>query len=258
MAITLDSISKGKALKAPRIVLLGVEKVGKSTLASQAPAPIFLPIKGEEGTDAIDVPKFPTARSYDEVVEMLGALYQGDHEYSTVVIDSMSTLEPLIWDKTSREGGVTSIEKVGGGFGKGYIEALKYWREITDGLDALREDRNIASILIGHVKVKAFNDPLADSYDTYLFDLHERASNLLYRWADAILFCNFKTIVKTTEAGFGKKNTRGVGGERVLYTEKRPGHPGGNRYSMPYELQMNWQSIEQAIAKRSPAPESNT
>lgn len=256
MAFSLDSVSKGKVQRAPRIILLGVEKIGKSTFAAGANNPIFLPIKGEEGIDGLDVAKFPTARQYGEVIEALGSLYNEDHNYGAVVVDSASTLEPLVWDETRlQNGNAESIEKVGGGYGKGYIEALKYWREIMDGLDALREHKNMASVLIGHVTKRDEEDPVAGTYRTFDFDVHKRAQSALFRWADCILFANTKTLIRTEEAGFNKTTKRGVGtDERRLYTQKRPAHPGGGRdvYGrIPYELPLDWSAFQQAVADAS-------
>ena len=252
MAFNLDSISKGKAVRAPRSVLLGVEKIGKSTFASQSDDAIFIPIKGEEGADDLDVAKFPTAKAHADVLQAIGTLYSEDHDYKTVVIDSASTLEPLIWDATCKREGADSIEKVGGGYGKGLIEAMTEWRQILDGLDALREHRNMASIVIGHVTVKAFNDPTTDSYDTYLFDVNKRASEAILRWSDSILFCNRRVAVKKEETGFNQTKARATGGgDPFLYTQKRPAHPGGGRgvYGrLPYELPLNWQAFSDAVA----------
>jgi hypothetical protein len=249
MAITLESISKGKAIKAPRIVLLGVEGVGKSTFASQAESPIFLPMKGEQGIDQIDASKFPVARSYADVLEAIGVLYQDKHDFKTVVLDSCSALEPLIWEETCRTNNVDSIEAVKGGFGKGYIEALKFWREITDGIDALRDDRGIGCIFTGHVVTGEFNDPEADPYTTYTFDINKKAASWLYRWCDMIGFANFKrALVRSTDAGFNKKTSRATStGQRVLYTEKRPAHPGKNRYGLPYEMSFDYATFAAAM-----------
>lgn len=255
MSISLESISTGKAVRAPRIVLLGVEKIGKSTFAAGADNPIFIPVKGEEGVDDLDVAKFPTANTYADIMAMIGTLYTEDHDYQTVVIDSASTLEALIWDQTCRAEKSDSIEKVNGGYGKGYVEALKYWRQIMDGLDALREHKNMASILIGHVTVKGFNDPTADAYDTYLFDINKKASELILRWADSILFANRRVAVKKEETGFNKTKARATGGgDPALYTQKRAAHPGGGRGAygrLPYELPLNWPTFTQAVAAAS-------
>lgn len=254
MALSLASIQSAKRTKPPRIVLLGVEKIGKSTFASQAPNAIFIPIRGEQGIDSLDAQSFPVAQKFEDVMESLGVLYAEDHDYKTVVIDSASALEPLIWDATCRENNAKSIEQVNGGFGKGYIEALKQWREMLDGLDALREDKDIGCIVVGHVKAKLFNDPVADPYDTYILDLQDRATNLLYRWADCILFANRKTVIREVADAKDSKKTiarHGKGtNDPILHTQKRPAHPGGGRGvygQLPYELPFVWESFQEAV-----------
>lgn len=241
MALSLDSISRGRARKAPRITLLGVEGVGKSTWAAGAKNAVFIPTKGEQGLDEIDCAKFPPVQTFGELIETLGVLYRDDHDFNTVIVDSASALEPLVWDHVSRAAGVDSIERVDGGYGKGYVKALDDWRELMAGLDALRDEKGMASILIGHVKTKEFNDPEADPYTTYTFDIQDKAANALYRWSDCVLFANFKkAAVVKNDAGFNKKVSRATGtGQRVLLTEKRPAHPGKNRYGLPYELPLD-------------------
>jgi len=120
------------------------------------------------------------------------------------------------------------------------------------GLDALR-DKGIAVVLIGHVKVKRFDDPLGDSYDQYQFDVHEKVSNSLFRWSDCILFANTKTAVKKEDVGFNKEKKRAVDVTRAryLFTQKTPGHPGGGRgvYGrLPYELPLSWDAFTSAVS----------
>jgi hypothetical protein len=245
MAFDLASISKGKAKRAPRVVLAGTQKIGKSTWAAGAPDAIFLPIRGEEGIDEIDAAKFPVAQSLADVMSAMETLYTEPHDFQTLIIDSLSTLEPLIWDATCAAHGLQpgQIEQVLGGFGKGYIESLKWWGDLLGGLDALRETRGMGCVLITHVKVKAFNDPLAAApYDQYQIDLQEKAAHKLERWADATLFANRKAIAQVAaKKGKGANAVEVVhaktDGVRRVYTEKTPAHPGGTRYrGMPYEL----------------------
>lgn len=253
MAINLESISKGKAIKAPRIVLIGGPKIGKSTFAGQSPSPIFIPIKGEEGADDLDVAKFPTANAFSDVMECLGCLYQDVHEYQTVVIDSASMLETLVWDETCARNSADGIEKVGGGYGKGYIEASKIWREVMDGLDALRQEKNMTSILIGHVTKKQEEDPSAGVYMTHTFDVHKRASQEIYRWADCVLYAGQPVTIREEDAGFNKSTKRAIAmGDRKLYTQDRPAHPGGGRgiYGrLPYEMPLSWTDFENAVSQ---------
>ena len=253
MAFDLKSIQKGKANRPPRLILLGTAKVGKSTFASQSPNPIFLPVKGEEGIDDLDVARFPVAQTLDDVLAAITSLYTDDHEHQTLVIDSASTLEPLVWAATCARERAASIEKVGGGYGKGYLEAEADWRKLTEGLDALRNDRDMGCILIGHIKVASFNDPTADSYDQFQWDIHKRASGMLTKWADATLFAQHKTVVKKEDVGgFAGEKRRAVStGGPVLRTRACPAHPGGGRgvYGhLPEELPLTWPAFQDAVA----------
>lgn len=223
-----------------------------STFAAGAPSPVFLPINGEEGIDDLAVARVPTCESLDDVLNALRALSDQKHEFETVVIDSVSTLEPLVWDAVCRAEGVDSIEKVGGGFGKGYIEAVGRWRLLMAALDTLRA-QGMASILIGHVTVRTFADPTTESYDQYQLDLNRHAAAALMRWSDCILFANARALVRKDEAGFNKTNRKAVlRDERCLFTHKRPAHPGGGRGlfgRLPYELPLEWTAFEEAITQ---------
>ena len=278
MAITLASISKGAQLRAPRIVLLGVEKIGKTSFAAGTRFengimketglnnPIVIPCRGEEGADSLDVPLFPTCNSPEEVMEAIGSLYNEDHEFRTVVLDSASALNPLIMDSVCREFKVDNIRKVPG-FRTGEAAVLNLWRELLGGLDAIRSTKGMASIVIGHIKVKKFKNPEGDDWDCFDFDLeHPEIAELLKRWADVILFANTKVVVKKEgdDSQFAKAKRRGIdttGGTRFLYTQKRPAHPGGGRGvygQLPYELPLDWSAFESAVAEAAAGNKTNT
>lgn len=240
MSYDLDLIQNGPRELPPRIILCGTEKTGKTHFAAHAPNSVILPVKGETGADYYDG-VLPTANTFDDVMGWIGSLAKGEHEYKTLCIDSVSALEPLIWDAVCTEAKVDSIEKVGGGYGKGYGEALAKWRRLEQGLDYLREHKGMTCILIAHVKVKHFEDPNGDGYDRYQIDLHEKAMNLLSRWADSTLFFNRKTFVQEKDAGFGKTTAKAKDQGRYMFTQSRPAHPGGGRGvygQIPYEIEL--------------------
>ena len=246
--MNIADIKKGIQVRPPRIILAGVEKIGKSTFASGAPNPIVIPIVGEEGIDSLDVASTPVVTSYCELIDALTMLANQEHDFETVVIDSVSTLEPIIWEHLCTESGVSGIEKVGGGFGKGYVEAVEKWREIMGGLDYLRNERGMGCILIGHVVVKAFTDPVNESYDTYELDIHKKASSALMRWSDCILFANNKVAIKQDDKSGKKRAIERA--DRVLFTQRRPAHPGGGRGvygQLPYELDLSWGAFALAV-----------
>lgn len=247
---SLQSIERGRTSKPPRILLYGVEGIGKSTIGSQAPKPIF--IQTEDGLDEIDCDKFPLTTTYDDFITALRTLQQEEHDYESVVIDSLDWLERILWDKLCQESNVSSIEKVDGGYGKGYTYALNYWREIIDILNDLRTRRGMVVLMIAHSKVERFEDPESAPYDRYSPRLHKHASALLSEWSDAVLFATRKMRTQTEDAGFNRKRTTAhaigkSGGERILRCVGGPSCVAKNRYGITEELPLSWSAFVNAM-----------
>jgi hypothetical protein len=227
-------------------LVYGTEGIGKSTLAARAPQPIF--IQTEDGLGEIDCHKFPLARSFADVIGALSSLKSEEHAYQTVVVDSLDWLERLIWDSVCQDYAAKSIEKVDGGYGKGYIYALNPWRQFIDLLGALHRDHSMAVILIAHAKVEKFEDPESSPYDRYSPRLHKHAAALLTEWCDAVLFASRKFRTQSEDAGFGRKRTIAHaigkdGGERVLRTVGGPSCVAKNRYNLDAELPLDWNAV---------------
>ena len=249
----IPGITKGKAGKPPRVLIYGTEGIGKSTFAAGCPEPIFVPT--EDGIGEIDCAQFPLAMSYDDVVKALKQLSTLDHDYETVVIDSLDWLERLIFDKVCSENSVDNIEKAGGGYGKGYMLAVTKWRELLTSLDVLRNDRNMVVILLAHAKVERFEDPESTPYDRYAPRLHKHAAGLVCEWTDAVLFATRRMRVEVDNgAGFGR--TRAIarsigadGGARILRTVGGPACLAKNRYGVTADLPLSWNDFCHAITK---------
>lgn len=256
----LNQIHRGRRHAPPRLMIYGTEGIGKSTTASQAPAPIFIPT--EDGLDQIACDSFPLAKSYGEVMQALSALYSDEHDYQTAVIDSLDWLERLIWDEVCKEYGVKSIEKVDGGYAKGYTHALTPWRQVVEGLDALRNDRGMCIILLAHAKVEKFEDPESAAYDRYSPRLHKHAGALITEWCDGVLFATKKFRTETEDAGFNRTRSIAVplgadGGERILRTVGGPSCVAKNRFSLPAELPLSWQALMDAMVQPNPELKEN-
>lgn len=244
MAISLAQLTRASAPKAPRILIHGVAGVGKTTFAAEAKAPVF--VATEDGLGTLGAAHFPLARTFDDVIGSLSALYSEPHEFSTVVIDSVDWLEPLVWAKACRDNGWGSIEDAG--YGKGYVAALGLWRQYIEGLNALRDDRGMTVVQIAHTDIKRFDSPEHDPYDRYVIKLHSRAAALLQEHSDVVLFANYRISTVKSDVGFNKKISRAVGsGERVIHTAERPAFLAKNRYGLPDTLPLEWQAFAAAM-----------
>ena len=242
----LEQVMSGKTPAPRRVMLYGVQGVGKSTWAACAPKPIFL--QTEDGLGEIDCDKLPLATTYDESMKALSALYMEPHSYQTVVVDSLDWLERLIWVEVCRKRNVESIEDIG--YAKGYIFALTQWREFLEGLTALRNDKGMAVILIAHAKIERFENPETESYDRFVPRLHKLAAAVVQEWCDEVFFASYKVYTKQTEEGFNRKRAQGIGtGERIIRTQERPAHVAKNRLNLPEELPLDWNAYAQYLTQ---------
>ena len=244
----IESITRGKGNKPPRLFVYGQEGVGKSTFGAAAPSPVF--VQTEDGLGEIDTAKFPVAGNYDDVKNALAALRDEPHGFQTVVLDSADWLERLIWDKVCQDFGVRSIEKADGGYGKGYVHALTYWRQIVSLLNDLRNTRGMIVIVIAHSKVERFEDPENAAYDRYTPRLNKHAASLIAEWVDAVLFANKKFRVSKDSNDRAIAAPIGAdGGERIIRTVGSPACIAKNRYGLPGEIPLSWTAFVKAYQK---------
>lgn len=244
MAFNLASIQKVKNTKAPIMVVHGGPGVGKTTLASEFPAPVFLQTERGEGMLTLDA--FPMIESLADVHQAIESLANEEHAFQTLVIDSLDHLEPLIWADVCKRERVESLEKIG--FGKGFAFALDDWRKLFDGLEYLRDKKGMTIVLIAHSKKVRVEDPGLESYDQTILKLHKNAAPLVVEKADLVLYAKHDIRIKKEEQGFGSTRTRGIStGRRILQTSETPAAVAKNRYNLPLEIELSYSALMAAF-----------
>jgi AAA domain len=245
MATTLSSLVSKANPKPPIVLIHGLHGLGKTSFGASAPDPVA--ILTEDGVGKLDMPHFPKATCYQDVMDAIAALYNEEHPHKTLVFDSIDHLEPMVWAEACARNSWSSIEQPG--YGKGYIEADAVWSEFFDAMAALRDDKGMIIYMIAHTVIVRYESPETEPYDRFTIKLHKRASALAQEKADIVFFLNQRASVGERK---DKKSQRASGhGPRTLYSERRPAFEAKNRFDLPPEIPLgsketmgeNWDNI---------------
>lgn len=252
MAISLASISKTQRNSLPpRVVVHGEEGVGKSTLGASAYNPVFLPF--EDGLTGIEVNAFPMLTSVADTMAAIESLRTGEHDFGTVVLDSLDWLQDsVIWPEVAKRNNKSHIQDVP--YGAGYNEAAVIFGDILKALDRLRTDRGMAVLLIAHSQVKRHEAPDSDAFDRVEIKLHRKCTELVKEWSDIIGHAHHETAIKKEANGFTSR-ARGVStGRRLLRVAGSAAASAKNRYGMPDVIELSWPALVAAMSAAVSAP----
>ena len=243
----LEIITTGRVYAPPRVLIYGPEGIGKSTAAAAFPSPVF--IQTEDGLNEIDTTKFPLCASFGDVLAHLESLASEQHEYRTVVIDTLDWTERLIWSALCAENGKANIEDFG--YGKGYTYALGKWSLLIDSLAKLRSGRGMAICLICHCKIERFESPDTASWDRYTLRLHKAATDIVSQWVDVIAFATRNVVVtKERKERMAAKASPIIADDtdRVLRFRPHPSYVAKTRYKLPDELPLDGKTFVSALS----------
>lgn len=244
--------------KAPQITIVGTPGVGKSTLGALFPKPIF--IQAEDGSSVFDTwaeedkpVVFPALRRADKsksistkdaILEQLRALAVEDHDFKTLVIDSVTSLHNLFEHEVCDADGVSNIGEACGGYGKGYLAIKEMHAEVKSACDYLRNKKGMTIIFLAHCGVqKMKNRPDADEYSVYSLDMDKNSIPVYVNLVDAVLYLRQDEFVKgvaTDKKGFVTKLGKIVQtGDRILVCsgDGKVGYVNAkNRYDLDAEI----------------------
>lgn len=250
----MSSISKielsGKPLP-PRVLLYGPAGVGKTHAAALAYKPVVLGT--EDGTGLLKVPCFPIAKTYDDVLNSLQSLSQEDHDFRTLVIDSIDGVEHLIDRSVCDRHGKEFMSDFA--YYKGNIESFGRIEKLLHDLDDLRSSREMQIILISHSIRVTVEDPTVGAFDRMEPNLYKKAVPLCVAWSDVVAHMDFEKIITTKGDKDSSRTVRttrkSAAKSRVIHFQDDGSFIAKNRRGLPDSLKIGiddgWSVVEKAM-----------
>ena len=237
------NITSGKVKKAQKVIVYGVEGIGKSTFASQFPDPLF--IDTEDSTLHMDVKRFEKPTSWTMLLQQIEYV-KVNKPCQTLVIDTIDWSEKICKDHLIALNKWTDSSN---DYGAKYIALEKEFGGLLNKLSDVVEV-GINVVITAHAWLRKKEEPdEMGAYDRYELKLEKKTAPLVKEWADAVLFANYKTTIITDEK---TKSKKGLGGQRMMFTNHRPAWDAKNRWGLADELPFDYSQIAHVFANVTP------
>lgn len=229
------NITSGKVPKAQKVVIYGVEGIGKSTFASQFPDPLF--IDTEDSTLHMDVKRFDKPTSWTMLMQQVEYVKQ-NKPCKTLVIDTIDWAEEICKIHLMGANNWSAIDAEG--YGKKFVALAKEMGRLLNQLSDV-VDVGVNVVVTAHAMLRKKEEPdEMGAFDRYELKLEKKTAPIIKEWGDAVLFANYKTTIITDSKTNNKKAT---GGERMMYTTHRPAWDAKNRWGLPDQLPFDFNQI---------------
>lgn len=248
-------ITKGRIPGAKKVVIYGVEGIGKSSFAACFPDPVF--IDTEDSTKDLDVARFDKPTSWPMLLEEVKYVIANPDCCRTLVLDTADWAEQLeIKDLIQGAGDrINGIEDFG--YGKGYTYSAERFGTLLNLLSDVAE-KGINVVITAHAVQRKVEQPEEmGAYDHWEMKTSKKVAPMIREWADCVFFANYKImVVNIDNQGTVKGKNKAQGGRRVMYTTHTPFWDGKNRYGLSEELPLDYDAIRHIIEGQTAAPKS--
>ena len=241
------SISRGAKPSAQKVVIYGVEGIGKTLFASQFPNVLFIDTEG--GTTGYDVARIdPAPASWNALIKCVKDV-KVERPCSTLVLDTADWAEILCAEHICAKNNWESIETPN--YGAGYTALKEEYGKLLNYLsDVVGAGINV--VITAHAMMRKFERPdEAAGYDRFELKLQKKTAALVKEWADALLFADYETVVETVKGDMGKTKGKARGGKRVMHTQHHACWDAKNRWGLPDKVPFEYAQIAPYISVMS-------
>lgn len=198
----LNSISKPK--NRPIIcTITGDAGTGKTTLAATFPKPVF--IRAEDGLQSVPEEMrpdaFPLLSDSEELWGQMAALIKEEHDYKTVVFDSVTKLDLMFTQKVldMDQHKPKSINQALGGYGAGHNAVAAMHQRVRKGAQLLN-DRGINVVFIAHSETSTVTPPDDEPFTRYELRLNKKSETYYVDDVDVVAYIKLEKFVRESRA----------------------------------------------------------
>jgi len=219
------------------VTICGDAGMGKTSLAALFPKPIF--IRAEDGLQAIPhdmrPDAFPVLHNVDDLWLQVKSLVQEEHDYKTLVIDSVTALERMFIEHVIANDPKKpkTIAQACGGYGAGLQAVGGMHARLRRGVQLL-VDKGMHVVFIAHCDTETIELPDSDAYTRYSLRLGKRSMQAYVDDVDLVGFIRLQTFT----TGDGERKKAISDGTRELVCYATACNVSKNRYGIDDVLEL--------------------
>ena len=184
-----DTVISRSHLRAPKGIIYSAPGAGKTTFGASADRPLI--IDRENGAAHVACARTPYLASWPEIKPWLDGLAAGDHEYQTVVIDSIDWLLRRIEEHVAGVDGTPAgmkqtLNRSHGGYGNGRQVLKNYvYQYLLPTLDRM-VNAGVAVLLLAHAARRSITTIDGIEMEKSAPEIHPDLANTMIEWSDFV------------------------------------------------------------------------
>jgi len=211
------------------VLVYGATKIGKSTWCSNADRAVFL--STEPGLNSLEVFQVPI-RSWDELLAACGEIAEGNHEFRTVILDTVDNAYRMCAEHVCRKFKVEHESDLG--YGKGFALTNNEFQRVLNKLAFMP----CGLYLISHSQEVEI-ETRTGKYNKTVPTLPEKARKIVLGLVDMVLYCDIETVAGTE----GRTVAR-----RVMRTKPSLNYEAGDRTGkLPEVIDLDYTKFTEAF-----------
>ena len=223
----------------------GDNGLGKTTMGCLFPDPVV--ISAERGMKGVPVKHRPETLlrgfSYNELTDSLRYVLKEDHNFKTLVVDTVTALETMFIEKVIADDPKKpkGINQAAGGYGNGPKVVASMHQSFSATCLRIAEERKMNIVYIAHADTETIDLPDRDPYMRYALRMNKLSIKPYVDDSDVVGFLRLEMFLRGDDQQRIKKAVGG--GDREFDCTANPWSIAKNRFgiteSIPYILGEN-------------------